>query len=242
MKVYNYFFAFLFSLFFLTYSITAQAATVTFDYLIRYEINDGVTLNQGDSGDITFNSMTDINEYEYDQLQIRASIPAHSKITFTYSSTGYKDYTTTVYENLGMIALSANGYAIPIELAPGELYLYNVEEKEKVRATSGLIHSSQSIHILDHDGIPSPGEALVFAGAQFDPDTVSSGTGYIINNTDASIEIRSVFEQYLLASGTGITELHYEVSPVPLPAALPLFGLGLAGLAGIRSKKKKHLS
>lgn len=37
-----------------------------------------------------------------------------------------------------------------------------------------------------------------------------------------------------------LSSVYYEVSAVPLPAALPLFGLALVGMAGYNRKKKKE--
>jgi hypothetical protein len=63
------------------------------------------------------------------------------------------------------------------------------------------------------------------------------GKSVITNLSAMAISFKSALHAFLFgpASLTGTI----EVSQVPLPAALPLFGLGIASLVGLRMRKKK---
>ena len=67
--------------------------------------------------------------------------------------------------------------------------------------------------------------------------TVDSGKTVFSNFSDALVSIRTGIT-YLLSAGASL-RVDVNVSSVPLPAALPLFGLGIASLAGYRMRKKK---
>lgn len=72
--------------------------------------------------------------------------------------------------------------------------------------------------------------------ALWDPATLS-GSLTIENLSGVKASITSWLTAVL--KGAGTFTLSASVSSVPLPAALPLFGLGLAALAGYRAKNKK---
>lgn len=65
----------------------------------------------------------------------------------------------------------------------------------------------------------------------------SHGTASITNLSDKLISFKTTLIA-MLNKYVNLT-VSYQVEAVPLPAALPLFGLGLASLAGYRLRKKK---
>ncbi len=76
----------------------------------------------------------------------------------------------------------------------------------------------------------------IFISATWDRDN-TKGTLTIKNLTDRVIGFGLSLTAIL--SGTANFYLDGVVSAVPLPAALPLFGLGVASLAAYRARKKK---
>lgn len=70
-------------------------------------------------------------------------------------------------------------------------------------------------------------------------DNIFTTTFSLINTTGAAITFEALLFSNKLATVT--SSFHTEsLSSVPLPAALPLFGLGLAGLAGAKRMKKRN--
>ena len=92
------------------------------------------------------------------------------------------------------------------------------------------LNNTGSYYTATVDGVPSV--PLVFASAQM-TSAVSGMT--IIKNFSAGL---ANFSTQMLAFGAGLVSIHYEVSAIPLPAALPMFGLGLLALAGVRKARK----
>lgn len=64
----------------------------------------------------------------------------------------------------------------------------------------------------------------------------SSGTATITNLRSEAINFQTILTAWLKKAVT--LTVTTKVSSVPLPAALPLFGLGVASLAGLRARKK----
>jgi hypothetical protein len=77
-----------------------------------------------------------------------------------------------------------------------------------------------------------PGELQIVASA----DSNSGRT--VMTNLSAGLANFSSYLLGALPNGISLTNVHWVVEAVPLPAALPLFGLGLAGLAGYSRRKK----
>lgn len=67
--------------------------------------------------------------------------------------------------------------------------------------------------------------------------TYANGTTSITNFGKTAIAFQSLLSAWL-SKAVALT-VSAEITAVPLPAALPLFGLGIASLAGYRLRKKK---
>jgi hypothetical protein len=77
---------------------------------------------------------------------------------------------------------------------------------------------------------------LVFATANL---SSLSGTTTITNLSSGIAQFQSLFYG-LLSSTNGISSLTYNVSSVPLPAALPMFGALIASMFGFRHFRKQR--
>jgi len=84
----------------------------------------------------------------------------------------------------------------------------------------------------------SSSSALAFVSAQFVGGDSSSAKYVIKNLSDASIWVLSFLEQVYEQGAAAGLSVSYDVSAVPLPAALPMFGFGLVAMAGLRRRKK----
>lgn len=61
-----------------------------------------------------------------------------------------------------------------------------------------------------------------------------------ISNLSSQVAFVSVlFDALMSTTAAGVLRVSASVAPVPLPAALPLFGLGIASLVGYGAKRKK---
>ncbi|MFP4097373.1 MAG: VPLPA-CTERM sorting domain-containing protein [Alphaproteobacteria bacterium] len=75
---------------------------------------------------------------------------------------------------------------------------------------------------------------LALTAAQIRPD--NNATVVIINRSSAQLKVISFLSAFL--NGSSSYDVQYNVSAVPVPAALPMFGFGLAALAALRQRKK----
>ncbi|PJB70858.1 MAG: hypothetical protein CO093_06900 [Alphaproteobacteria bacterium CG_4_9_14_3_um_filter_47_13] len=148
--------------------------------------------------------------------KITGSLPANGMITFTYNFAG----------NL------VSGF-----LAAGSSYSYidggsDFAGKSVSIAPLGLSSTNGTV-----DGFPST--ALSVASAQIDFDN-NTATSTIKNFSSGVVDYVNLFAGLVL--GNKNLEIAYSVSAVPLPAALPLFGIGLAALAGFGARKRKKIN
>ncbi len=155
--------------------------------------------------------------------QLSALLPSHSAITFTYNFDA----------NLLGGVLGAGGYYDYIE---GDEFL-------KMAAVGGDHHqgfasalsntplnfAASSVNGMQLD------TALAYASADLDIKG-NTATATIINSSGGLLDITSVLFAYL-GSNKKYT-ISYNVTETPLPAALPMFALGLCAVAGIRKRKK----
>ncbi len=146
---------------------------------------------------------------------ITGSLPSNSMITFSYDFDG----------NIDFGALSAGGQ-----------YAYNTGGSLFEGMTLDTTFSSP-VAMGYTDGTPSP--ALALASAQID-FTGNTATAVIKNLSSGIVHYASLFSGLFSGAKTGTVS--YVVSAVPLPAALPLFGLGLGAMAGFGIRRKKKLA
>lgn len=88
-------------------------------------------------------------------------------------------------------------------------------------------------HVGPSVATSTSGDSLVIATAAL--PTIKSGVTTLTNKTAGNIDIESSIFAYL--TGGASLRVIATVTQIPLPAALPLFGLGIAALAGYRARK-----
>ena len=145
--------------------------------------------------------------------QISGTLPANTLITFTYDFSGDLDF--------GF--LSATGS-----------YSYTDGPNSFTGFASGT-NSTGSNSAGFVNG--SPSTALAVSSAQVD-FTNNTATAIIQNNSSGAVSFLDLFVG--LVTGSRNLEISYNVSAVPLPAALPLFGAAIAGLMGFSYRRKKQ--
>lgn len=69
----------------------------------------------------------------------------------------------------------------------------------------------------------------------------NNGSVIVSNNTSNIVNFGSLVLSYLCGS-CNVVRTSYNVTSTPLPAALPLFGLGISALVGARIRRKKKVS
>ncbi len=84
--------------------------------------------------------------------------------------------------------------------------------------------------------------ALAYVSAQFVGGDSSSANIVIKNLSDSAMSVMSSLGQLYAQGSIASLSVSYDVSAVPLPAALPMFGFGLLAMAGFRRKKKAELA
>lgn len=219
--------AFTFSLLALvTFSSPAKALDVPYDastIITDYTLQGGALLSDGDEGDLTFLPQNAVVG-AYNDINLSGLLAANSKITFTFSAFAYNPQEVGIGA-YGSVNTTVNGL-------PYQAYVSSYDSDYGYGRTGG----TYSDFFLD--GNPTD-IALLFASAQMDDANYLESTSYILNISDAAAMISSIISLTSMGIPGAFINVHYNVSAVPIPAALPLFGLGLAGLAGIRSRRKK---
>lgn len=165
-------------------------------------------LKVGDSGTIQ-NTGSDFESYIN---KVSGSLAANTKITFTYTLTGLTDSTLLV-----------------------DFVNYNYKDGGSTYTGTAYANSDgKSIAYGYVDGAKSTPLVAAEAGLT----SADGTTGYtIIKNLSADLaSFKTTITGILLSSG--LITATFKVEAIPLPAALPLFGLGLAGLAGVRARRK----
>lgn len=147
--------------------------------------------------------------------QISGSLPDNSMVTFTYSFDGLLTAGT---------------------LGSGGSYTYT-SGGNYYEGFAAALHTLGSPATSAEGGSVAgvPSTALAFATAQI--DSPMSATAIIKNFSAGAVDFMNLFVG--IVQGSTNFEVSYVVSGVPVPAALPLFGLGFGALAyGSRRKKK----
>ncbi len=145
--------------------------------------------------------------------QLRALLPSQASVTFSYNFVGGLQS--------GM-------------LAAGGLYSYPDADGLHEGFAASLSNTSLNFSGSKINGTPI-GTALAYASADLDvvADTASAtiinGSGGFLDITSALFAIVGANKEYTIS---------YQVTETPLPAALPMFALGLCAVAGVRKRKK----
>lgn len=150
---------------------------------------------------------------------VKGLLPAQTKITFTYLLTG--PLSTT-----GLSSLYAAGDVYIGTGLSGDFYTSDTMGNNVVWPSNSMFSSS-----LPLESMP--------IRTYMDGSTMTTE----IQNWSAEVAgFESAFTGFLASGILDLTGVSYQVSSVsavPLPAALPLFGLALVGMAGYRRHKKK---
>lgn len=186
----------------------------------------------GNSGTINYTQTDDPALYGEDIGFYGAGyLPANSVVTFSYTSEGYASdigkldtFTYTTYEYDGV------DYTVSISKSIDER-----PDGKPSYSSAWYRYTNEHNETFKVDGYPDP--ALVLQSAQLDLTNSPAAQIIITNASDGRLQ----FTHHLAAiyeGGPASMTLTYEVSAVPLPAALPMFALGLLGIAGIRTRRK----
>jgi|GEM_PF-2754559 len=146
--------------------------------------------------------------------KINASLPSQSAVTFSYNFKG----------GLRGGALAIGGkYSYPLGGDQHEGYAVAI-------TTKPLSISGSTVN-----GVPVE-NALAYASADLDvSNNMASAT--IRNSSYGVLDIRSVIIAFL--GKRSAYSVSYEVTETPVPAALPMFAMGLCAVAGIRKRKNR---
>jgi len=193
-------------------SMQSNAATIDFT---GFNYNMG-TVVAGNNGAIATNDLSNPHGVFYDYAE--GVLPSNTKITFTFN-TDPSIYSRYQYSFAEGVSQNAD-----------DTYIYR-----SWAASDGWFMNEKA----GKDGVFAP-TAPTF-GLQTTASLSSDKTIATVTVTNLS-EVAANFKSYLFSPSSSISGListTYNVSAVPLPAALPLFGLALAGMAGYSRKKKK---
>lgn len=176
------------------------------------------TIDLGELGVGTYNNIANFvpGNFTPYSLSIFGSIPSNTMITFSYK------FPDIVPNSALEVSMGSYDYKIGGDHYTGSAY-----------ANSGGYTDAKSF-FNDVQTI-SP---LVIASANID-NSGYMGTTIIKNLSGGLVEFESDFFAMLFKEG--LVNVSATVSSVPLPAALPMFGLGLAGITALRSKKRKNI-
>ena len=212
-------------------TVPAQATILTFDI--------GGMSNYGDIPSTYGDNVTSTTNGSFSYGQGNGFTP---NITVDYATrfvstgnieTNHLDWWNTGYGNLTNVAfpVSSSDRFGEVTLTPGAGLAVKLNGFDLAGYNQGD-HPGQTIRILDDQGLvlEFTDFTVLGAGPSHSPfsftDLVSNGP----------LRIQYAFNDW----NVGIDNIHFEqVSPVPLPGALLLFGAGLAGLAGLGRLKSR---
>ncbi len=203
---------------FLSLAATNAAHATVVDFS-GSNVNMG-TVDYGQSGTITdiYAALFSLPPNVVGQGEAYGFLPANSKITFTYTLTGLHQGSLQSYGSYSYI----DG---------GLLY-----DGSTLSDTAGPVN----VDVGTIDG--SPSLPLVLSTANLtvvDPGT-STGTTTITNNSNSFAQFQTMFLGILQGLPPGVGIIHYNVSAIPLPAALPMFGALLASMFGFARFRRKN--
>lgn len=193
----------------LTVASPAQAATADF---IGAHYNMGM-VSVGDAGSIDTNTFIGVGGLKYDYAY--GLLPSNTAITFSYS----------FLNNIGKW-----------DYVQGDASYKDGSTRYRVGADSNGWTRNQEA-FAGH-GFHNTSDVLDVIVSAIMADDKKSATVTITNLAAVAANFDSYFLSYNWLRCKKVLTT-YAVSNVPLPAALPLFGLGLAGLAGYRYRKNR---
>ncbi len=145
--------------------------------------------------------------------QIDALLPSHNSVTFSYNFSG----------NLRSGILADGGY-----------YSYESGGNQYDGFAVALSQGSLSFSKGFVNGAPVS-TALAYASANLDTgNNVASAT--IANGSDGFLNITNAL--FAFVRGSNKYNISYRVTATPLPAALPMFIMGLLAVFGIQKRRK----
>jgi len=194
-------------------------------------------INAGDSGALALNGVTDEgNGREKVFTTYDGTLAANTTVTFSFSMS---DGSALTANNGFVLHGYANTYTVPnfsYTGADGSTN-YNVG----VSATLNAYGANSSTTGSSWGGYNEANGAYV----SYNPVTallvsvdLTSGTITLSNLADFAVWYQAVLDTELFTNG-GTLLASYQTSPVPLPAALPLFGAGLLGLGWFGKKRMR---
>jgi hypothetical protein len=141
---------------------------------------------------------------------ITGVLPADEVATFTYTLVGFKPYSTIA------------------PLSDSATYKYK---------TLGKVYTGSSMS--DSSGLQSSTKnSLVLTSANFfNPTAAATITNNSLGNANFVLQL---FGKLLKGGAIDVSVTVANLSSVPLPASAPLFGLGLAMVAGLGMAKKRN--
>ncbi len=204
---------------------SAEAGLVEFDtqaFFDFYGASESHPVSYGLSGTETFVLSPEAILAGNGNKELRTSgyIPSNATITLSYNTSGFYSKSELV--------LARGAYDFFDE--EGNHLQGYMENRSTTTRPSVMTDSSAS--------------ALVFVSASFETNDPTKATTIIKNNSAGVVFFNTLLTQTYIAGPDARMELGYEispapVSPVPVPAALPLFAFGMAGVAGVRLRRRK---
>jgi hypothetical protein len=161
---------------------------------------------------------------------MRAVVPAHAttiehlSTTFDNGASFNGDLTfTSNFDSITAVNGTLFGYS---SVLPGGVYLggafpYATDAINQIKTPTFLFEPNTFLTVFRDDG-PTFNQVVL---------------EYSLINNEPIFDLAAVFNP---PSGLVTLGRYGSISPVPLPPALPLFGLGLAGLIGTAQFKKKR--
>ncbi len=200
-------------------SVSAKPASAAFWGLGELSVGGPTTLLGADRVPGTTNWTSSI---------INGVLPAHTAVTFTYEFDGDLKKQSSL--------TGTSSYFFMGNDITGAPALYS-GSSESIAYGSTPDVTDSSTHLMN--GVPyAPSIPPVIAAAQLDSSGgagVGSGTITITNNSAGLANFFNVFFGKVM--GSDKYRVTYNVSSVPLPAALPMFGLALLALRRFFVKK-----
>ncbi len=190
------------------------AAAVGVDFYGPYANMSPDPLTIGQTGTITGASIVGDTVLNV----ISGTLPTGGMITFSYDFDGLLGF--------GPSLLSATAD-----------YSYNNGGQLFEGYAAGVAGTSSGFSVAEGTVDGSASTALAFASAELKTFGFNSGTTVIRNLSAGTLDFASTFLG--VVTGAKSFTITYEVSAVPVPAALPMFGLSLMALAGYRRRKSK---